>query len=571
MKGEATVLVIVPSPEMVLRIQQELDKAGGYLTIPFQGILEALEYSRISSVDACILDSQHPDFQDPEVINELKDLSPRLHLILILAEHGIPRSQIINIKPNEFLPRSFTSAQLFASLQHASPKIGRPGTPPSQLHNPDPVQPQKHASTIVPVSNLTSYSRLDEFSYLNQRLTNLSDKTDALEVLVLRRKQLYTHSGMLPPAAIQELVDLINSFSKISSQNLQKQISQSQQRVGNGDIVRFIQLEFIKTRYFLYVVSLSREMMLALVFDQTTPFSVVRRQTVNLTHGLLSPPENSLLEYRTTEIDRGNLPIKKTVEEVQPVSTIDSSINQPMPATTELPSVQTETVAGSSVLPFPSSYQADLQQQTTSAVPSPATKPNDSDIETNAGYSTQSIEGEISDYHEISEFVSQTASKTPDIVVDETRSITDLESENTIAPLSVGQYITYSCLLIPRMPQHLVNSNLASYLFKWMGQLCLAFGWRLEHLSIHSDHIQWIAGAPLTTSPALLVRTLRQKTSRYIFSQFPALAEENPSEDFWAPGFFISGGKQTIQPHLVNRYIHEIREHQGVYNSSLYQ
>jgi REP element-mobilizing transposase RayT len=104
-----------------------------------------------------------------------------------------------------------------------------------------------------------------------------------------------------------------------------------------------------------------------------------------------------------------------------------------------------------------------------------------------------------------------------------------------------------------------------------MGQLCLAVGWRLEHLSIHSDHIQWIAGAPLTTSPAFLVRTLRQRTSRYIFTLFPSLADENPSEDFWAPGFFISGGKQTIQPHFVDSYIHEIREHQGVYNSTLYQ
>jgi REP element-mobilizing transposase RayT len=97
-----------------------------------------------------------------------------------------------------------------------------------------------------------------------------------------------------------------------------------------------------------------------------------------------------------------------------------------------------------------------------------------------------------------------------------------------------------------------------------MGQLCLAYGWRLEHLSIHSNHVQMVTGAPLATSPAFLVRTLRQKTSLYIFSQFPLLTNENPSGDFWAPGFFISGGKQTIQPHLIDRYIGEIREHQGV-------
>ena len=494
-----------------------------------------------------------------------------MHLILILAEHGLTRSQISNIRPNEFLPRSFTSAQLFASLHHGTPKIGVPGTPPSQEYKPGLDQPQKQASNNAQVSNPPSYSRLDDFPNLNQRLASLSDKTDAFEVLVMRRKQLYSHSGTLPLDAIQELVELINSFSKISSQNLKQQISLSQPRVGNGDIVRFIQLVSTNTRYLLYVVSLSREMILAQVFDPATQFSVVRRQTVQLAHDLLSPPENSLLEYRTSEIDRGNLPIKKPAEEVQPASTIEPSINQPMPATPEVPPVQPETVAGSSVLPFPSSYLADLEQQTTSAIPTTAEKSSDSNIETNAGYLTPSIEGEITDYHENSELHTQPAGKTPDDGLAETRSIVDVESEITPTPLSFGQYITYSCLLIPRMPQHLVNSNLASYLFKWMGQLCLAFGWRLEHLSIHSDHIQWIAGAPLTTSPALLVRTLRQKTSRYIFTQFPSLADENPSEDFWAPGFFISGGKQTIQPHLVDRYIHEIREHQGVYNSTLYQ
>jgi REP element-mobilizing transposase RayT len=150
------------------------------------------------------------------------------------------------------------------------------------------------------------------------------------------------------------------------------------------------------------------------------------------------------------------------------------------------------------------------------------------------------------------------------------QNIPVLEHETTTMPSVFDHYITYSCLLIPRMPQHMMNSNLASHLFKWMGQLCLAYGWRLEHLSIHSNHVQWIAGAPLTTSPAYLVRTLRQKTSSYIFNQFPPLSNDNPSGDFWAPGFFITGGKQSIQTHLVEKYINDIREHQGANNPVIY-
>jgi len=101
-----------------------------------------------------------------------------------------------------------------------------------------------------------------------------------------------------------------------------------------------------------------------------------------------------------------------------------------------------------------------------------------------------------------------------------------------------------------------------------MGQLWLAFGWWLEHQSIHNNHIQWIAGAPLTISPAFIVRTSRQKELYYFFSQFPPLMDEYPSGDFQTPAFFVSAGKQTIHPHLIDRYIGIIREQKGVYNST---
>src|SRR4030067_2547867 len=84
---------------------------------------------------------------------------------------------------------------------------------------------------------------MGDFTSLNQRLRNLSLETTALAVILIRRKQLLTYASKLPISALQELVELINSYSKISAENLKKQISPSRQKTGNGDMVRFIQLQ----------------------------------------------------------------------------------------------------------------------------------------------------------------------------------------------------------------------------------------------------------------------------------------------------------------------------------------
>ena len=396
---------------------------------------------------------------------------------------------------------------------------------------------------------------MGDFTSLNQRLHNLSLETTALAVILIRRKQLLTYASKLPISALQELVELINSYSKISAENLKKQISPSRQKTGNGDMVRFIQLQSTQGNYLFYAVSLTREMLLALVFDQDTPFSNVRRQTKYIARELLAPEQATSLEYRPSYPENVRQHPPLTAEPGPPGTSGEFTAGQLTPAVSEfqpgsIPSAEGSTTAPEFVPAEPGGQETKAESPTSGEV------------------------GTLG-YHDNAELEDQSVGEPLTITglgegdISQTGSSSD--SNTASPPSSFGHYITYSCLLIPRMPQHLMTSNLVSYLFKWMGQLCLAYGWRLEHLSIHSDYIQWIAGAPLATSPAFLVRILRQKTSQYIFTQFPPLTNENPSGDFWAPGFFISGGKQTIQPHLIDKYINEIREQQGVYHSTSYQ
>jgi REP element-mobilizing transposase RayT len=402
-----------------------------------------------------------------------------------------------------------------------------------------------------------------EYSNLNQRLANLSAETTAQAIILLRRKQLVAYTSSLSSSTIQELVELINSFSRISAQNLQKLVASGQSKIGNGDIVRLIQLQSTQSRHFLYAISLSRDVVLALVFDQGTRFSIVRRQTHFVAQNLLAPERKTSLEYRTgAGVDRlkSATPVESAVSEVS----VDTQKNPPSSPQPELPHITSSSVSDASTPLEPSLIENTKPDPDNLIIASERIFETGEEETTAEASNIEDVES--SGYHDSAELEDQPASESLG-----TKQAEGDKPDETSVEISSSHYITYSCLLIPRMPQHLLTSNLASYLFKWMGQLCLAYGWRLEHLSIHSSHIEWIAGAPITTSPAFLVRTLRQKTSQYIFTHFPPLTNENPSGDFWAPGFYISGGKKSFQPHLIDRFINEIREQQGVYNSALYQ
>ncbi|MFN3742586.1 MAG: transposase, partial [Anaerolineales bacterium] len=148
----------------------------------------------------------------------------------------------------------------------------------------------------------------------------------------------------------------------------------------------------------------------------------------------------------------------------------------------------------------------------------------------------------------------------------ETRPHTPQEAvEYGLEPISPARaHLSFACLLIPRFENHHLTGDLATRLAEWVSSICVAYGWRLEYISIRPEYLQWVVSVPPSTSPGVLMRTIRMKTSEYIFTEFPRLRKENPSGDFWAPGYLIMGSNQPHPPQLVRSYILETRRHQGI-------
>ena len=130
-------------------------------------------------------------------------------------------------------------------------------------------------------------------------------------------------------------------------------------------------------------------------------------------------------------------------------------------------------------------------------------------------------------------------------------------------PAPAGIDLHYSYVLIPRLPKHRLGGDLAEKLSEWLPELCLAFAWRLEGISIQPDFLQWALSMPPDASPISVVQTLDKYLSGNIFEFFPRLARDNPSGHFWAPGYLVVSGAQ-LSPARISDHIQRTRARQGV-------
>src|SRR4030042_4703833 len=326
--GESIVLVITPSPYLTNKIQKNLEDLGGYNVITCSSPAVALEFARKSSINICILDVFHPEFPVLTVVRELRHNHPDMHLILVLSDPSFTHEAIPEIIPDGLLPRSFNFEQLKYTLASFTKGIKKVAPSNQEADKTLPVLNGEQSFQYPGQKDQSPLLKSADFTYLHQRLSNLSINTDALAIIIMRRKQLLSHRGKLPYSAIQEIVELINSYSKTSAQNLQKETTTDYQKSASGDMIRFIQLQLIPDKLLLYVISLTKEMLLALVFESDTQFSTVRRQTKQITHELLESQRGIPIEDRPSFPIISEPVLSKSIRPIQSEPISEMRINQ---------------------------------------------------------------------------------------------------------------------------------------------------------------------------------------------------------------------------------------------------
>jgi REP element-mobilizing transposase RayT len=124
--------------------------------------------------------------------------------------------------------------------------------------------------------------------------------------------------------------------------------------------------------------------------------------------------------------------------------------------------------------------------------------------------------------------------------------------------------LSYACVLIPRLPKHTLTGDLGRRMAEWLQTIHLAFGWRLAHLAVRPSYLLWVSEVSPKTAAAGLIKTVRKQTSGWIFLEFPLIEKDNPSGEFWAPGYMAITTGQLPSADELQVYIQNTRSRQGI-------
>ncbi|MBE3040419.1 MAG: transposase, partial [Chloroflexi bacterium] len=434
-----------------------------------------------------------------------------------------------------------------------------------------------------------------------QRLTSLMQESAVHTALITRNGKIWAHAGRLDQTAIQEIVTLLDRYWDERDKS---------------DLARFVRLNSNKHEYLVYATVLVDDLVLAMVCDPYTPISRIRSQ-ISLMARLLAAPPASALPIEPAVAPKPGMPSRQVIPEPPP-GAAKPPVSQPIagsalgqgPGSVEIlarpeaspleeapeeedntPLDEASQISLAELLasmPSPDlevnrttiqpEWAAEGEKPAFNPAPAAFAAPNPAErVETRieekivtAG-DTRSSEGNMPVFMEsptqLSRFEGAALHQAQTDSLADTRpmllgSVTQLSD---LEPISAAyNRLSYTCLLVPRMPYHYLAGELTDWLNQWLTHCCLAFGWRLEGLAIRPEYMQWIVQVSPAISPGNLVRIVRQRTSQYIFSHYPQIYYENPSGDFWAPGCLILSGSQLPSSQMLREFIVHTRRRQGI-------
>jgi REP element-mobilizing transposase RayT len=421
-------------------------------------------------------------------------------------------------------------------------------------------QPQTTSAPQTNANNTLPW--LSDATKAAQHLTRLTLESSAQAALITRKNDLWAYAGSL-------------------SQNAAKEVAQTVTRNWDGqkgsDLLRFIRLESTKAEHMLYATRLATETVLALVFDAETPFSTIRSQAGQLITDLGNENSEPQKVTKSSEAQQAEMPVDMMDEEdtlnIPPITDILTNIPAPNP---EPPTTHNFSLPRKKEVFDPNETRVSTPLSNASVFKreaSPSVRLNKIPV-SNQNKGSEAMTQPQTTFDEVEVTApSRPKQRRETPIAKPAHGETDVTRESptteaarklVVEPTTAGLYhLTYACLLVPRFSAHYITGDLADQIGDWLPNICIAFGWRLEYLSVRPEYLQWVANVQPNTSPGYLMRIIRQQTSEKIFSEFNRLKKENPSGDFWAPGYLIMGGTQPHPQQLVRDYIRQTRQRQG--------
>jgi len=542
-------LVLSPQNTFGNLIAQGLPDYKVYLTSDFS---EAIQFIRQNNPTPPVLLDSDLDEVDISVLDlglALRQIKPDVNLILI-AREGQNTIRLKDLPLRAILTKPLSLPDLQKTLKKAQAFPALAASP---------------APTIPPLPD-TELDWLQDVSRAARHLTRLMLESSAQAALITRQNELWAYAGQLKREAAQELARSVQKYWDTQSQS---------------DLLRFIRLEATEAQHMLYARRLTASMVLALVFDAETPFSTIRAQAGQLVRSLAEVPTDQTNQFSVSE-NMAELADGEEFDELPPISDLLGDVPSPEPPKHERrqqqvpmpweqkpaqPISRPATQIEPPLVTTHPMFSPDFSRESSPAVRRREQRLSLSELEQTRVSRAENDKKQTREYpDEMAATRAQKPSQDPNSLI-ETRpqSVTEVAHRIVLEPASPAMYnLNYACLLVPRFDSHHLTGDLADQVAEWVSQVCIAFGWRLEHISVRPEYLQWVVSVPPATAPGYIMRIVRQQTSERVFKEFPRIKNDNPSGDFWAPGYLIMGGSQPHPQKLVRDFIDQTRVRQGL-------
>jgi REP element-mobilizing transposase RayT len=517
-----SVLIVTSSPGLGEVVRRTLVESGRYEVMLSTNALHGIQQTQVYPFSIAILDVDlDKDRSGVPLLKlglSLREINPLIHMIALSASNDPYDPAIKALSPEGIITTPLYPGSILRTVDRVAG--ASPGNFAAQVSPPEPPAPTREDEPPVWLQDVTIAA---------QYLTRLSLETASQAALIVSQKRLWAYAGELPQPAAQELADTVARYWG---------------RNGESDLARFVRLDSDGGEYLLYATALGSGMVLALVFGVETPFSKIRSQVVKLARLLASPPPTGKAEASP----QAGFP-PSTADLSSHKDAMQEELIEERPLFSDIPS------------PSPESRQA-------SQSPDRSNPLGEGDSETLEPFS-QSAKKNVFPGRSMGASSPQMEKTRPIPTLTSEQGLKTSEFEDwELVPTPAGLYrLTYGILLIPRLPGHHLIGDLADRLPMWISQLCVAFDWRLEHISVRPDYLQWNVSTAPEIPPGQIIRNIREHSSQRIFDEFPVLGRDNPSGDFWATGFLLITGSLPPSGKLVQEFIRQTRHRQGISRS----
>jgi CheY-like chemotaxis protein/REP element-mobilizing transposase RayT len=517
-----TLLVVTSDDTFGELLRQSLEETGRFNVFVTNDNDKALEYVRDKGCPLAFLDTSMPGKKVLEIGAVLRQANPEIRYIIISEAGWHPALE--EITPIKYLAKPFYLPDLMEMMDDLFGKL-HPNTEPAPIPRTE-----------------TDLNWLADVNRAAQHLTRLTLETSAQAALITRNETLWSYAGQLPQEAARELADAVARYWDSQKEK---------------DLLRFIRLAATDAEHMLYATRLGSEMVLALIFDAETPFSLIRTQASQLVRSLEILPSEIPAGRQAEDMPEVPMEMPDEDEDMPQASIADilSDVPEPNPEITDSPSPWKEP---NPAVPF--SFGRSLRF-TRDILPSRSRSSSAEETKITPEELEKTIETSA-----ITRKNRHHKSDASDLEASATHPNPAMEKANKIRlePVSAAVYnLDYACMLIPRFPHHHLTGDLSEQLSEWVPQACVSYGWRLEYIAIRPEYLLWIANVTPATAPGYLMRMLRIHTNERIFEEFPRFRHDNPSGDFWAAGYFVMGSSQPPAAQLLKDYIFQTRSRQG--------